>query len=94
MVGDPATSRLHNDYTKGKVTAGMVDLPSEPDARSKQKGFDSLFAIVSWQLWKERNAWVFRGAESQPAELLRRIQKEGEDWISAGAKHLGCLFTE
>ncbi|KAF8704861.1 hypothetical protein HU200_031100 [Digitaria exilis] len=46
---------------------------------SKKKGFDSLFALVSWQLWKERNARVFRGAESQPAELLRRIQKEGED---------------
>lgn len=30
-------------------------------ASSKCKGFDSLFALISWQLWKERNARLFRG---------------------------------
>lgn len=32
------------------------------------KGFDSLFVLIAWQLWKERNALVFRTMESQPAE--------------------------
>lgn len=61
---------------------------------SKRKGFDSLFALVAWQLWKERNGRVFRGEESQPSELIQKIKREGDDWISAGATHLGCLFTE
>lgn len=60
----------------------------------KRKGFDTLFALVTWQLWKERNARVFRDAVSLPAELLQRIKKEGDEWIMAGAKNLGCLFGE
>ncbi|KAF8780381.1 hypothetical protein HU200_001493 [Digitaria exilis] len=52
---------------------------------NKQKRFDSLFALIAWQLRKERNARVFHGVESQPSELLQRIKKEGEDWITAGA---------
>jgi hypothetical protein len=27
---------------------------------TKKKGFDTLFALITWQLWKERNARVFR----------------------------------
>lgn len=63
-------------------------------AGGKRKGFDSLFALTSWQIWKERNARVFRGAESQSTEVLCRIKREGQDWIAAGATHLGCLFSE
>lgn len=61
---------------------------------TKKKRFDSLFALISWQIWKERNARLFRGAESTMMELMLRIKKEGDEWIAAGANHLGCLFSE
>ncbi|CAL5041675.1 unnamed protein product [Urochloa decumbens] len=60
----------------------------------KRKGFDSLFALITWQLWKERNARLFRDAVSTPLQLLGRIKREGDDWIAAGAQKLGSLFCE
>ena len=59
----------------------------------KRKGFDTLFALVTWYLWKERNARVFRNTELQPNALLRSIRQDGESWIAAGATKLGCLFS-
>jgi hypothetical protein len=43
----------------------------------------------------ERNARVFRNVESQPALLLlRAIKQKGGNWIAAGSKQQGCLFSE
>jgi predicted negative regulator of RcsB-dependent stress response len=46
---------------------------------------DFLFALVSWQLWKERNAHCFREASSSLADLLQIIKAEADNWIQAGA---------
>jgi hypothetical protein len=34
------------------------------------KGFDSLVVLVTWHLWKERNAQVFDQASRQAGELV------------------------
>ena len=39
-------------------------------------GMDSLFALVSWQMWKERNARCFREATATVSELLQIIKSE------------------
>jgi hypothetical protein len=61
---------------------------------SKRKGFDSLFALVSWHIWKERNARVFRGAVESVQQLLVAIRREAQSWMDAGAAKLGCLLCE
>lgn len=33
-------------------------------AKKMREGFDSLVFLVSWRLWKERNAWTFTGAST------------------------------
>jgi hypothetical protein len=58
-----------------------------------KKGFDSLFALVSWQIWKERNTRCFRDASSTVPELLLIIRAEAEQWARAGAKNLECLMS-
>lgn len=58
---------------------------------AKRHGFDRLFALVSWHIWKERNARVFRNEEEQLQQLLTTIKFEADLWITAGARHLGCL---
>lgn len=59
----------------------------------KRKGFDTLFALIAWHIWKERNARVFRGAAAGVDLVLRVIGQEGICWIEAGAQKLGCLFV-
>jgi len=51
----------------------------------------SPFGLIAWQLWKEHNARIFRGVALQLSMVLQLIQIEGENWIAAGAKNLGCL---
>jgi hypothetical protein len=51
----------------------------------------TLFALVSWQVWKECNARCFRGSTTTVAELLQIIKDEGNRWVDAGASGLGDL---
>ena len=60
----------------------------------KQKGLDSLFALVSWTIWKERNARCFRDASTIVSQLLQVIKAEAEIWIQAGVRDLECLATQ
>ncbi|KAG0518888.1 hypothetical protein BDA96_09G215700 [Sorghum bicolor] len=47
----------------------------------KQRGADTLFALVAWKIWKERN-------------LLSTIKHIVDLWIDAGARNLDCLIRE
>jgi hypothetical protein len=60
---------------------------------NKRKGLDSLFALVSWRLWKERNARCFREAASTVPELLLVIRADADLWVRAGAKNLELLMS-
>lgn len=57
----------------------------------QQKGFDSIFALTSWAIWKERNARCFRDSATAVQDLLRTIQAETDLWAQAGAKHIWSL---
>jgi hypothetical protein len=58
-----------------------------------KKGIDSLFDLVSREIWKEHNACCFREASSMVAELLVVIKAQAEQWVRAGAKDLGSLAS-
>jgi hypothetical protein len=58
-----------------------------------KKGADTLFALVCWMVWKERNARCFREAAATVQELLSVIRAEAEQWIRAGASRLGDLAS-
>jgi hypothetical protein len=57
----------------------------------RKPGADSLFALVSWTIWKERNARCFRQSSATIAELLQLIKDEADRWIQAGAPGLKVL---
>ena len=48
--------------------------------------------LVTWEVWKERNARVFQHVCRLPSVLVEAIKAEARLWIIAGAKHLGSLM--
>ena len=44
--------------------------------------------LISWELWKERNARIFNNSATAPLDLLAKIKEEGRAWFLAGAKSL------
>nr|TKV95142.1 hypothetical protein SEVIR_9G341600v2 [Setaria viridis] len=51
--------------------------------RSRRRGLDSLFTLIIWSLWKERNARLFERQTTSVQELMQ-----------TGASRLGCLRCE
>jgi hypothetical protein len=48
--------------------------------------------LVVWEIWKERNARVFRKKLSPSFVILDTIKCETRLWVLAGAKRLGDLM--
>jgi hypothetical protein len=57
-----------------------------------RKAMASLTLLVSWEVWNERNARVFRAKNAPPQVVFDNIKKEGRLWIIAGAKKLGEMM--
>jgi hypothetical protein len=62
-----------------------------PGAR---KGGDSLFTLVTWEVWKERNARCFRSEASSVDAVVSSALGVASEWVRAGAKALGCILSE
>jgi hypothetical protein len=56
-----------------------------------RRGFDSLFFLIGWTLWKERNARTFNGTPRSVPQLLQTIEDKVTMWIAGGYRHLGAL---
>jgi hypothetical protein len=54
----------------------------------RRTGMDSLFALVSWQLWKERNTRCFRESPASIQEILQVFKTKADRWIEVGATGL------
>jgi hypothetical protein len=52
------------------------------------KGWRSLLILVCWELWKERNARIFRRTFIHRGQLVLKIKEEARCWILAGANYL------
>jgi hypothetical protein len=51
--------------------------------------FDSIFLLLSWIVWKERNEITFgRGLPRSTTQLFMAVAVEAEDWVSAGYQSL------
>jgi hypothetical protein len=57
-----------------------------------RRGFDSLFFLIGWLLWKEQNARTFNREASSAVQLCIVIQEEVNVWCLAGYKHLRMLW--
>jgi hypothetical protein len=58
-----------------------------------RKAMASLTILVSWTIWNERNARVFRNKSAPPFVLLNIIKTGVKLWVCAGAKCLSYVIT-
>jgi hypothetical protein len=58
----------------------------------RRRGFDSLFFLIGWAIWKERNTRTFNGVSTSAARLGVQIQEEAEAWCLAGYRTLGLCW--
>ena len=61
--------------------------------RGRRKAMASLLMLVSWELWNERNARIFKHVSTMPTVVFDRIKLESRSWALAGAKHLGLIIS-
>jgi hypothetical protein len=54
-----------------------------------RKGLASLILLTVWEIWKERNARVFRQKVSPSFVILYKIKCKARLWVIVGAKHTG-----
>lgn len=52
----------------------------------------SLMLLISWELWKERNAQVFRNIAVPVGVVVAKIKEEAALWSIAGAKSLSYIM--
>jgi hypothetical protein len=61
-------------------------------ANPHRKGLASLVMLTVWEIWKERNARVFRHKLSPSFVIYDNIKCEARFWVLVGAKRLGELM--
>lgn len=57
-----------------------------------RKAIRALAMLVTWEIWKERNARVFQHHGSSALSLFTKTKAEASNWSLAGAKHLESLI--
>jgi hypothetical protein len=55
--------------------------------------FDSLLLLISWLLWKERNAMVFGRSSSLAHDVVNAVIKVGVEWAAVGFTPLAALLA-
>jgi hypothetical protein len=63
------------------------------EASDNRKALSSIIMLVSWTIWKERNARIFNHRSAPTAVLLNIIKIEVKLWVAVGGKCLSFVTT-
>lgn len=58
---------------------------------SMRKGADTLFGLLCWSIWKERNRCCFNGESPSISRVVLAVRETAELWSMGGAKDLARL---
>jgi hypothetical protein len=82
---------LHPNNWEGSNIADWWFL-MEGGSSTSRKGIASLTLLISWEIWCERNARVFRNKNAPSIVVLDKVKCEARLWVLAGAKRLCTLM--
>ncbi|WVZ85145.1 hypothetical protein U9M48_032096, partial [Paspalum notatum var. saurae] len=105
LLNQSTMSSLHEVWTLVLQRFNHVVRPPELDShlnswwvraasslpKDMRKGFNSLVILVSWELWKHRNAYIFENIRPNAQLVVQTVATEGHLWCLAGAKALQYL---
>lgn len=77
-------------------TASLWDFCSNGSTavtREMHKAWSSFVQILWWNIWKERNARIFRNESTRPTDTVLRIIEEAKLWHAAGKTKVLKLFS-
>jgi hypothetical protein len=77
-------------HSRGNVKEWWTEEIHKP--RQGRKAMASLAMLISWEIWKERNARVFRNKASTTDMVITKIKDEVAMWSMAGAKALSNVI--
>ena len=83
---------LMQDIGSGKPTVLEFWNSAVNSACSSRQGLMTAAILITWEIWKERNARVFNNKFVMPSILVQRIKDEAKNWILAGAKKFATLI--
>jgi hypothetical protein len=76
-------------YDELKIGGPLLSLPTVVEGNPLHQPL----MIVTWELWKERNARIFNNVSIMPTIIFDKIKLEARTWVLAGAKQLGNLIS-
>ncbi|KAF7085707.1 hypothetical protein CFC21_089105 [Triticum aestivum] len=56
------------------------------------KALASVMMLISWEIWTERNARVFRNTAILSTVLISKIKAKMSLWAMAGAKYMSVVM--
>ncbi|XP_066358413.1 uncharacterized protein [Miscanthus floridulus] len=59
----------------------------------RRRDFDVLVLLVSWMIWKERNARTYRAEVRSSSQLVLAIKEEALQWDHAAYRHIRSLIV-
>ncbi|KAJ1272515.1 hypothetical protein BS78_06G207400, partial [Paspalum vaginatum] len=60
---------------------------------SLRAGADTMFGLICWLIWKERNRCCFDGDQPDMARVLRSVAETAELWMQGGARNLSIMLA-
>jgi hypothetical protein len=66
----------------------------EATSPSIKRGIKSLFLLVCWGIWRERNDRIFRGKRSSVPAIAAGMHDEAREWAFVSAKAMRKLMFE
>lgn len=72
-------------WHSGSTTAEKVQLIVQATEPSGRKAIKRMVALISWHIWMERNACVFRGKLPNEQHIADACTLDMEQWRLAGA---------